>query len=379
MLPQGRDRRHIAFAEKVMTLLDEGHFTATYKFAVLLGLLDLCRERSRSDGSAPTSVTTRQLAEKVIEFYWAQTTPYPGSSEKGILRQLRSRPEARAAIIKDLLEFREEALADPSLPLGRVRVESPQDFKRLVKSVEWTLIRYPLPRLQEFGGVKDRFIYEITWDEDVRKGEVNAYHRGAQSSFDNTIRFKDEASEHLVLLSPLLRPLIEQKWTDMVSRLNGLPENALREFMFGANRISLEPVRTGLVEIEGGRCFYCAERFGGSGKRSPVVDHFIPWARHPTNAIENLVPAHDRCNHRKRDFLAAAQHVEKWTSRIATHSSTGNQLRTLARERSWETDPGRTLSVARAIYLRLQPEVPLWFLDRQFVAADRRALQRVLG
>ena len=379
MLPMGRDDRHIAFAEKVMTLLDEGGFTATYKFAVLLGLLDLCRERAGSDGAAPSSVTTRQLAEKVVELYWPQTTPYPGSSEEEVLLQLRSRANARAAVIKDLIHFREEILADPSLPLARVRIEFPQDFDRLVKSVEWTLIRHPLPRLQKFGGVKDRFIYEITWDERVLKGEVSAYQRGGQSSFDNTIRFKGEASEHLVLLSPLLRPLIEQKWTDLVSDFNNLPENALRSFMFGADRISLAPVRAGLVEIEGGRCFYCEHRFTDGGKSAPVVDHFIPWARHPNNTIENLVPAHDRCNLQKRDFLAAAQHVEKWTSRIATNSPTADQLRTLARKRTWETDQGRTLSVARAIYLRLRPEVRLWFLKQEFVPADRRLLQRALG
>jgi hypothetical protein len=32
----------IAFAERVLTLLDDGSFTATYKYAVLRGLIDLC-------------------------------------------------------------------------------------------------------------------------------------------------------------------------------------------------------------------------------------------------------------------------------------------------------------------------------------------------
>ena len=33
----------IAFAERLLSLLDEGRFTATYKFAVLLALIDLVR------------------------------------------------------------------------------------------------------------------------------------------------------------------------------------------------------------------------------------------------------------------------------------------------------------------------------------------------
>jgi hypothetical protein len=52
----GRDP--FAFGEKLLNLLDEGSFTATYKYAVLLGLIDLCMEHSSSDGSAPTAVTT---------------------------------------------------------------------------------------------------------------------------------------------------------------------------------------------------------------------------------------------------------------------------------------------------------------------------------
>ena len=39
------ERGAIAFAEKLLQLLDQGKRTATYKYAVLLGLLDLCLEK----------------------------------------------------------------------------------------------------------------------------------------------------------------------------------------------------------------------------------------------------------------------------------------------------------------------------------------------
>ena len=32
----------IAFGERLLALLDQGSFVATYKYAVLLGLMDLC-------------------------------------------------------------------------------------------------------------------------------------------------------------------------------------------------------------------------------------------------------------------------------------------------------------------------------------------------
>ena len=79
----------IAFAERVVALLDEGAFTATYKYAVLLGLLDVVMERTSATGEPPSVVTTRQLTEKVTELYWPQADAFGGGwwctcSGKGI-------------------------------------------------------------------------------------------------------------------------------------------------------------------------------------------------------------------------------------------------------------------------------------------------------
>ena len=43
----------IAFAEKVLALLQEGAFTATYKYAVLIGLIDLSLEGYSAAGLPP--------------------------------------------------------------------------------------------------------------------------------------------------------------------------------------------------------------------------------------------------------------------------------------------------------------------------------------
>ena len=76
----------IRFAERLLSLLDEGSFTATYKFAVLLGLMDLCLEHSDRFGEPAPMVTTRQLAQKLVELYWVHTTPFD-STEGEVLRQ----------------------------------------------------------------------------------------------------------------------------------------------------------------------------------------------------------------------------------------------------------------------------------------------------
>ena len=62
----------VAFLEKLQRLLAEGSFTATYKFAVLLGLVDLSVEAL----PGVDTFTTWQLAEKVSELYWPQVLPF---------------------------------------------------------------------------------------------------------------------------------------------------------------------------------------------------------------------------------------------------------------------------------------------------------------
>jgi hypothetical protein len=57
-------RDAIGFAEKVLELLDEGRYTATYKYAVLLALIDLCLEGTQASGAPPAIVTTRHAGTR---------------------------------------------------------------------------------------------------------------------------------------------------------------------------------------------------------------------------------------------------------------------------------------------------------------------------
>jgi hypothetical protein len=65
----------LAVGERIIALLDEGLFTATYKYAVLLGLLDLSLELGAEVGQGALGVTTSQLADKVLAAYWPQVRP----------------------------------------------------------------------------------------------------------------------------------------------------------------------------------------------------------------------------------------------------------------------------------------------------------------
>lgn len=354
----------IRFAEKVLELLDEGGFVATYKFAMLLALMDLCFEKNAASGIAPDSVATRQLAEKIIEIYWPHTVDYHRVS--GILRQNAGN---QAEIPAAILRFRRDIARDPSTPLHQAKTAFATGYERLVRSVEWTLIEMPLPRLQTIGLSRDTFLYEISWDESVRRGDLGR-------EFDNNIRLKSGAGDYLIQLNGLLRPFIHKKWASMVARINRLPENELEDFLFGVERVSSARVRASLWEIQDGRCFYCSD--GIPEPHRGEVDHFLPWSRYPDNGIENLVVTHKRCNSDKRDFLAANEHVENWSRWLDPDSATPSDLATLSEAASWERNPEKTRSAARALYLRLPVDAKLWRSARLFVPPDFPRLRTAL-
>lgn len=354
------DRGALAFAEKLLSLLDEGRVATTYKYAVLLGLIDLCLEHSTISGSAPPAVRTEQLAEKVLELYWPHTAPYGDAAET-----LHQSGTGKAELISLIQHFRNRRAPDPSATLFRARTADTASYERLIREVEWKLIEMPLPRLQIVGRQLDPFLYEISWDTNVKRRDLST------PGFDRSIRFPGCAGEHLLRLAGLLRPLVQRHWTRLVARFNAdlIPDARLEEFLFGAMRISLEPVRQGLSELQDGRCFYC----GGSLGRGSQVDHFVPWARYANDGLENLVASDGACNAAKSDHLAATEHVERWLDRLRARKDDLAQLADRAR---WARDPERGLAVARSIYLRLPPEGRLWAGRGGFVPVDRPRLIR---
>ena len=112
--PAGDDLGVIGFAEKMLGLLDEGRFTATYKYAVLLGLMDLCIENTTASGAPPSLVTTEQLAEKVLEMYWPHTSG-------AIIYVQNVGQNTQAEILADIAKFRSRHAPDPSATLFQSR------------------------------------------------------------------------------------------------------------------------------------------------------------------------------------------------------------------------------------------------------------------
>jgi hypothetical protein len=108
----------IALGERILELLGEGSFSATYKYALLISLIELCLEKSEPAAGSPDWVTTRECAEKVIELYWVHTLPYQSAT-------LRQNNRGQAEILQTLLEYRAYAAQDASSTIAKARRGNP--------------------------------------------------------------------------------------------------------------------------------------------------------------------------------------------------------------------------------------------------------------
>jgi 5-methylcytosine-specific restriction endonuclease McrA len=289
-MPHPTPEKQIQFLVKIQRLLSEGRFVASYKFALLQALADLSVEKGDDSGD-PLRLTTSDIAEKYIQYYWRQTLPLasPTIESAAILKQ-NTGPQA--AIINLVAETREVSGGS----LARAMI-TPTIWNPLVSRVAGVVRGMPLWRLQLIGQEVNDFLYP-----NLQEG--------------NEIELRPGVAYCFRQFHPLITDLIQGGWVRFIRSIstnqNVLGETIeLREFLFGSERENLNAYQGFLRDLQSGDCFYCHERIRGQGD----VDHFIPWVKYPVDLGHNFVLAHPSCNRHKRDYLAAEHHLEHWLNR----------------------------------------------------------------
>jgi len=318
----------VRFLLNLQRLLEEGSFAATYKHALLLSIADVCVEKG-DDSGGHFRISTAELAEKFITYYWRQAVPYypAGRNQAGtVLKQNTGR---QAAVISTISKAREAYGGS----LARLK-KNPPAWETLKRRVAETIRVMPLWKLQTVGGQKLEFLYSgVRGDETI-------------------IELKEGVCYCFRLFYGLIHELVRGAWLRFVRSIN---ENKpllgtasdLSDFMFGSGRASLEVYRPILVEYQHGDCFYCLRPL----KDRSDVDHFISWSRYPVDFGHNFVLAHGACNTKKADRLAAVEHLEKWCERNAMY---GEELAAVFSERNIVHDQDSSLQVTTWAYEQAQ-------------------------
>ena len=282
----------LEFLTKLQRLFSEGDFTATYKFALLMALADICVEQGQDNADAMV-VQHKDIAIKFIDMYWQQTAPYGSGLPNTTTSVLIQNNGVQAAVVTAIAAFRQK---NPGVtPITARRAAG---FAGLISTVVRKVLANPISRLQNLGGQSVQFLYE--------------QERGA-------IRLLPGISYCLRRFQPLVNQLSRTHW---IQQVKGNRQNQpflgekddLESFLFETPRQALVTIGVELRKLVNNRCFYC------SGKvKDADVDHFIPFSQYPRDLMHNFVLACQSCNRSKSDTLAAKGHLENWREYSSRH------------------------------------------------------------
>lgn len=351
----------IDFATALLDLVHRASTTTSYKYALLMALIELAAESEAGDGSL--TITTRQIAIRTLELYWPQARVF---HDERHLSQLGGDKRSLVDHIAAYQRGFDPPVSSPQLAARRDQA----GYKQLLDEVEWLMIRNPIPRLQRLGRESVALLYEPR--AEPSEGSVRAYQAGRSRTFDNRVILLPGVAAKLTVLARLFLPLIRTEWTRFVARrnLHLSDEGRLEDFLFEPNREQLgQALREDLLALQEHRCFYCRE----TANEPTDVDHFLAWSRCGASAIDNLVVAHATCNNNKSDLLVAARHLDRWIDRL---DSRRDDLRDIAERRHWYADPHRIGGLIRANYAAVSPKAMLWLSRERWVVAAEEPLDR---
>lgn len=342
-LMQQSQQQQLDFIAYIQRLLIEGDFTATYKFALLHALADVCVEQPVSYVDEQLTIPLPLLAEKLIELYWHHAVPF-ASEKTGEPALLKQNTGGQSKVISVLYECQQNNIRNMRA------LKQSSYWKPVFNAAMLTLKNGPLWRLQILARQEECFLYPHS--KSTKHITLNA---GISNCFR---RFYD-----------LVVYLAKNAWLQKIQSIKHNqeligPQSQLHDFLFGLDRNGLGKAKPILEELQSGLCFYCQKPL----KENTEVDHFIPFARYSNDLGHNFVAAHRACNNNKRDFLAAQCHRDRWQDQnLVQHKSI------IERELSayFHCDADKSLAVSNWAYqVGISSGAKFWLSINTFESAD---------
>ena len=330
-------QQQLDFIAYIQRMLVEGDFSATYKFALLHAIADVCVEQPLLSEQSELVIELPTLADKLITLYWHHAMPF-SSEHTGESALLKQNTGAQSKVISVLFECQQNNIRN-----FRQLKQSPF-YKPTFNAAMATLKSGPLWRLQILAKQEECFLYPHT-----NSTQFITLNAGIASCFR---RFYD-----------LVVYLAKNVWLQKIQSIKHNqaligPQSQLQEFLFGVDRNALTKAKPVLVELQSNTCFYCQKPM----KNDVEVDHFIPFARYANDLGHNFVAAHRTCNNNKRDFLAAQQHRERWQNQnlVVNSQIISNELSAY-----FHCDADKSLAVSNWAYQVAQANsAKLWIANK---------------
>lgn len=333
----------IKFLKYIQWLLESGSYTSTYKFALLISLVNVTIE-SDIQGNEALFISYETLAEQFIKLYWNQALPYTHDQDSSsdnfdILYQNSGN---QAVVITKIA-----ALQTKQPNLNKAKMNHANDWAKMRKAIAQTIHKNPAKFLQSPENVERTFLYH--YDEKNKNGiTLNCGIAYCLAHFSNII-FK----------------LCQQYWTEFVrnnKRNQHLfnQDTDLQGFLFNPSRQNLASLLPMLIDIQDCQCFYCAKPL----KKDMEVDHFIPWSKYPNDTAHNFVLADRSCNNAKRDYLADIPFFERWQLRNQIYHQ---DITSFAIEKGFSSDLAASEKISKwAYHLAIENQDLVWQPPKKF-------------
>jgi hypothetical protein len=291
------------FLRDIQWLLESSSYNSTYKFALLMSLVNLSIESGIGDNSSHT-ISYRQLAEQFMYLYWRQTIPFSAQDQHTILKQGIN--SGKDAVIQQILKLQQ---LTKTKSLNGARTSEPKTWKSTLSKLARIVKDKPARHLQSAENNNNR---EFMYFYDDKSNELV---------------LKPGVAYCLSRFSKIINKLCQQYWSDFV-RKNSHNQGYfsddidLKQFLFQQPRLYLGKLQDVLIDAQHGQCFYCHKPLKEDAKNRTEVDHFIPWSKYPIDTVHNFVLADHSCNNKKRDYLAEEKFYEQWLIRNQRYGQT---------------------------------------------------------
>ena len=287
------------FLRRIQWLLESSSYTSTYKFALLMTIVNLSIESGINDDSEH-SISYEQLAEQFVQLYWTQALPYSDQSSDSVLRQ--SSTTGQASVINSILDLQHKT---KTTSLTIAHTQNIKLWQSTIKDISSTIKKYPAKYLQS---AEDKVSREFLYVYDSKS---------------KVIILKPGIAYCFTRFSKIINKLCQQYWTEFVrknsrNQIYFSDDIDLQQFLFNQSRQSLKVLIPMLIDTQQGQCFYCYKPL----RNNIEVDHFIPWSKYPIDTTHNFVLTDHSCNNSKRDYLAQELFYEKWLERNQRHGHT---------------------------------------------------------
>jgi len=299
-------QQQLDFIAYIQRMLVEGDFSATYKFALLHAIADVCVEQSPLSDDNTLDIKLPVLADKLLSLYWHHAMPF-SAEHTGESALLKQNTGTQSKVISVLFECQQNNIRNMR------QLKQSSLYKPAFAAAMHTLKTGPLWRLQILARQEECFLYPHKLLGSGRETKYIRLNAGIASCFR---RFYD-----------LVVYLARNAWLQKIQSIKHNQaligrQSQLQDFLFGVDRNALTKAKPVLIELQTNQCFYCRKPMKGDVE----VDHFIPFSRYANDLGHNFVAAHRTCNNNKRDFLAAPIHRARWQEQnLVTHNQTITQ------------------------------------------------------